>query len=427
MALETTINSVSASPIEPTTGFPFNVPFFDIADIVVTVLLTQEDGPKKLTYTDDIANNNNSYFSIEPTNGDTALGAEITIGGNGYGAGSQVVIERVLQFTQQYDLQEGSSIDPTALNKALDRMVAQNQQQEVGIAKAISFPATDSGVSYEVTQSPTARAGKALGFDSDGNISELSLVDAGGVAVSNTKGLVISGGIIEAKTDGVSTSFGSGGNIIVKDGGVTTEKLAVNAVTSPKILDDAVNTSKILNKNVTFAKIQDISSTRVLGRVSSGIGTAEELVLDTNLDTTSNSHDTLASAKAIKAYVDGLTYDLEYVAVTGGTTGLYQTGSGTYTFNIEDFIGTDLDTDEIRWIHIEAYAFSANGSVNKVSVTYPDGTSTILCEAYGDNSDDDGGNRLTGAVPINKNQTSFQLVNTGATFQIRGATQRTFS
>ena len=81
--------------------------------------------------------------------------------------------------------------------------------------------------------------------------------------------------------DEVSTDIGGSGSIIVKDGGITTGKLAdstsaatgvtsvkiatsavtaakigTNAVTTAKILDDNVTTAKILNANVTKAKIE---------------------------------------------------------------------------------------------------------------------------------------------------------------------------
>lgn len=49
--------------------------------------------------------------------------------------------------------------------------------------------------------------------------------------------------------------------------------------------DNTVTTAKIVNKNVTYAKVQDVSTTsRVLGRKTSGVGSVEELTLNDILE-----------------------------------------------------------------------------------------------------------------------------------------------
>ena len=58
---------------------------------------------------------------------------------------------------------------------------------------------------------------------------------------------------------------------------VTTPKIADNAVTNAKIASGVVNTSELTDNAVTHAKYQDIPTSRLLGRTSSGTGDVETL------------------------------------------------------------------------------------------------------------------------------------------------------
>ena len=65
--------------------------------------------------------------------------------------------------------------------------------------------------------------------------------------------------LIEIRTasdlaDGVSTDHSSG-KIIVKDAGISTDKIADNAVTLAKMADDSVDTAEIVDRAVTGAKV----------------------------------------------------------------------------------------------------------------------------------------------------------------------------
>lgn len=153
--------------------------------------------------------------------------------------------------------------------------------------------------------------------------------------------------------DEVSTDIGGSGSIIVKDGGITTGKLAdstsaatgvtsakiassavtaakigTGAVTTVKILDDNVTTAKILDANVTKAKIENLTDYTVLGNVSGGAAApAEVTILDEDTLVT-DSATALATQQSIKAYVDA--QDLtEYALKYSGSTG---TISATATF-----------------------------------------------------------------------------------------------
>jgi hypothetical protein len=98
--------------------------------------------------------------------------------------------------------------------------------------------------------------------------------------------------------DSVSTQL-SGGAIIVKDGGVSTAKIA----------DDSVTTAKIASSNVTKSKIEDVADMKVLGNTSGSATAPQEVsVLDED-DMTSDSATALATQQSIKSYVDNSSTD----------------------------------------------------------------------------------------------------------------------
>lgn len=123
--------------------------------------------------------------------------------------------------------------------------------------------------------------------------------------------------------DSVSTQL-SGGAIIVKDGGVSTAKIADDAVTTAKIASDAVTTTeiadanvttakiadanvttaKIADSNVTKAKIENVANMKVLGNTSGSAAAPQEVAILDQDDMSSNSATALATQQSIKAYVD---------------------------------------------------------------------------------------------------------------------------
>ena len=138
----------------------------------------------------------------------------------------------------------------------------------------------------------------------------------------------------QSATDSASTTVNSASQIVVADSGVTTAKLAT----------DAVETAKIADANVTFAKLTD--------------------VIDDDTMATATAT-TLATSESIKAYVDE--YAMKYSGVTG--TGLQTSGFSTYRdLDLSSTVGANR-TLVIMEVHTGTAAsnllFRAKGSAVK--------------------------------------------------------------
>jgi hypothetical protein len=186
--------------------------------------------------------------------------------------------------------------------------------------------------------------------------------------------------------DNVSTQL-SGGGIIVKDGGVTTAKIA----------DSNVTTAKIADANVTFEKLTDV-------------------IDDDTMATASAT--TLATSESIKAYVDNSTSIPSYVKLTGGTIALNHTSDGTYTWNKSDFTGTGIDTDAITGLWVRCFGSSRfNGNFTQVNYTFPDGTVEPIFRTDSLNTPEDHvtSNTILTFVPVGTNQTQIVLTLSSST------------
>ena len=193
----------------------------------------------------------------------------------------------------------------------------------------------------------------------------------------------------QSATDSASTTVNSASQIVVQDSGVTTAKLAT----------DAVETAKIKDANVTFAKLTD--------------------VIDS--DTMTGATDTtLATSESIKAYVDTATKRPKYVELTSGTHGLNSgnQSAGTLTYNIGDFTSSDVDftTSAITAIIIQGYVGNDTESAVSINATVPSGQEINIgyLHTFGDNTNK-GRTASTATLPINEGQSSFDVIYSGGT------------
>ena len=313
MALSSENNKITFTAQAGDTVFNFVLPYFDNSDINVEIERANGSIVDPSTYS----------FTVAAINGNTETGATVTLSSITLAANDKVTILRNVPITQQYDLQEGGTIDPVALNKALDRVVAQNQQQENKFGRTITFPETDAdSITYNVDSSSTDRAGKVLGFDSSGNVTELSQIQ-GSASVDSSRGLQLINNQIGVKDDGITNQF-------IADDAVDTAQIANDAVEQAQIADNAVGTAQVANSAITKAKMENVNNMRVLGNTSGSTTAPQEVSVLAENNMISDDPDALATQQSIKAYADSVVSNLNFATDGTGSGSINVTG-GTVT------------------------------------------------------------------------------------------------
>ena len=445
MALEQENSLIQYTPTAGTTAFNYPYPFFETTDIQVRIQDTNglESTPS---------------FTVVATNGNPQTGGVVTLD-TGTTAGDVVAIFRRVPYTQEYDLQEGAAIDPTALNTALDRVVAQNQRQEIEQDRMVRLPDSDPAdangkptLNYTVA-GVEERKGKMLAFDNSGNITTLTIAEQGAenpiVGADFNRGMQIVQSQIGIRDLGVTTSLIN--NLAVtteklNDLAVTSEKIKDFAITSDKINGSAVVTGKIADSAVTLPKIQDIPNYRVLGNTSGGTTSPKqvEIINDDTMSTASVTN--LATGAAIRDYVTtqiaASASKVQFYKLSGGSTGLEQSGNNStqtfeYFLNAFTSDATEFDNTKITNLLIRARTSAAgDSSSGSASVSFQSKIGTTseiaslsLASSFSASEGGRGHNSTTNVVnmPVSSNVTSIVLTlsdNTRAScsFQIIGAT-----
>jgi len=139
---------------------------------------------------------------------------------------------------------------------------------------------------WTVTNSPNPGDGVWVNM-LEGDIS--GVVAGSGLTGGGTSGTVT----LDLNPDDVTIEVNSD-VVRIKDLGVSTGKLAALAVTTAKIAANAV----------TFAKMQQIADLKVIGNVSGDTADPAEVSVITSTSLTGASNENLATALAIKSYVD---------------------------------------------------------------------------------------------------------------------------
>lgn len=223
---------------------------------------------------------------------------------------------------------------------------------------------------------------------------------------------------------------------ITSNASAITALQANNSVTNDRMADNSVNTSEIVDKAVTFAKIQDINTSKVLGRLSSGSGNPEEITVDTSLSAASTTN--LATTNAIKNYIDSqiTTKRLKFYPITGvtdtlsgsdsskfGGTSLSRTYigltntttySGTLTYTKSTLTSSDsnFSPDNLVYLVCHIGGLIRNGSGvprAEVQYTYPDGVQRNFYIHQG--TIEDAQTKMTRQmlVPVNTDQVNIKF------------------
>jgi hypothetical protein len=231
--------------------------------------------------------------------------------------------------------------------------------------------------------------------------------------------------------DNVSTQL-SGGAIIVKDGGVTTAKIADDAVTTAKIASSAVTTTeiadnnvttskiadsnvttaKLADSNVTKAKIENVANMKVLGNTSGSSAAPQEVSILDQDDMSSNRATALATQQLIKAYVDNNTPSTLLSATKSSQNNTVNFDVSGYTLSgsgISESSGTVTITGAGLWmLTVTGYGDLTSGGAEWEILFYVDGNVSGSSRIDGLSADS-----LVGGINFST------LVNSAGSFTIR--------
>ena len=226
------------------------------------------------------------------------------------------------------------------------------------------------------------------------------------VTAANLDALVDAATFTSGAVDNVTTQLSSGA-IVVRDGGITTAKLA----------DSNVTTAKIADSNVTKAKIENISDKTALGNMSGGAAAPAEVPILDEDDMVSDSDTALVTQQSVKAYADGLRADFKYIDLTGGSEPLTLSGNTTHNYTVSGFTGTGIVTGEIREIIVRCSSDGDNGATQRVDYDFAAAGSyaEVFRAILGSDANFDGFVSIV-RLPVNPGQTTFDIrtVSSGA-------------
>tara|TARA_B100000674_G_scaffold112765_1_gene84114 strand:+ start:7656 stop:8792 length:1137 start_codon:yes stop_codon:yes gene_type:complete len=145
--------------------FPFAFKVFTASEIVVVRVTTATSTETTLTLQTD-------YTVLLNPDQNSNPGGSITLVSGGVAqnlaTGFNLIITSDVQPTQGTDLTNQGGFFPEVINDALDKAVILHQQQQEILERSIRFSLTNTIGSLEISEDANARAGKILGFDSQG-------------------------------------------------------------------------------------------------------------------------------------------------------------------------------------------------------------------------------------------------------------------
>ncbi|HWK44929.1 MAG TPA: hypothetical protein VNT30_09420 [Stellaceae bacterium] len=175
MTVSSTLSQEQWTGNGTTALFGFFYPYVEAADLVVSLFDTSA-----LTYlAAPVLNGGGTYdytlnSTVDPATGYASLGGEVIFNNPPQG-NHRITVQRLVTPTQGVHLLDNSKLPAAVIEAALDRAAMVAQQLTTGLAQALQFPPVDNGSYTPVLPAAAARAGRLLGFDSNGALTVTTL------------------------------------------------------------------------------------------------------------------------------------------------------------------------------------------------------------------------------------------------------------
>ena len=165
MTISTTTIKNSYSGNGSTTTFNYTFKITDQDDIDVIIRSSSGTETTKTITT---------HYTVTGV-GNSGGGTVVFTAGNIPASGETVVLRRSTPLTQGVDLIENDPLPANTLEDAFDKLTSISQELQEQLDRSLKVSKTTSITTPEFTADATARAGKLLGFSSDGNTLEATI------------------------------------------------------------------------------------------------------------------------------------------------------------------------------------------------------------------------------------------------------------
>jgi cytoskeletal protein CcmA (bactofilin family) len=416
MTISTTIAKNSSAGNGSTAAFTYGFKITDQSHIKVYIRVDSTGVETLKTLT--------THYTVSGVG--AAAGGTVTFtSGNIPVSGETVVLTRVTPQNQVTDLVENDPFPAAVFEDSLDKLTSISQEIQETVDRAITVPTTDSS-DLELPSS-TARASRLMAFDGSGDVTTIA---------TSTLSLAT----LQAFTDWKNDVFTAGSSQTVfalsgDPGQKTNTQVIIDGVTQAQAsytLSASTITLGTAAPNGSAVEIRYGTAASTYAPDNNSIAYEKLLTsdIDTDLSSVSGSDDTLASAKAIKTYVDAQvdTADtLAEILAIGNTTTTTQKinfrDSGIYLNSSTD---GQLDIVADGEVQIAATTIDINGAValdgaitGATNITLSGELDAATLDISG-NADIDGVTNLDqtqidGSLSVGQDDTGFDVQFYGAT------------
>ena len=436
MAINTTTRQTTA--FTTGNGFAFDFKVYEVGDVKVIQIQTSNGAETVLTITTHYTVTLNDDQDANP-------GGTVTLVSSGspqnLASGYNIVITSKVSALQQTEITNQGGFFPEVINDVLDKAVILSQQKQNILDKTIRFPLTQTVGGLEITENAANRANKSLRFDNSGDLElyspasviqftqaekdKLAAIEANSTADQTNAEIKTAyeansdtNAFTDAdhnKLDGIEANADVTDATNVNAAGAVMNSDATTAAMQFVLDEDNLasdSNTKVPTQQSVKAYV-DSEVTNMVTTVGSQTLTNKSIdldnntitniqvtnfksgVLDTDLTSVSGSDDTLASAKAIKTYVD---------ANAGGGTDLTSGGTinGDLTLTGANYnVVWDKSDNALEFADLAKATFGNNAQLeiyhqttNDHSIIKETGSGNLIIQAENFDVQDTSGNSV---------------------------------